>query len=68
MDAEQTGLQVLTFAVERHGTELALYTEDVRTGETCRIGTLVSEEAVQSFWDVINAGRLVAREQGRSGI
>jgi hypothetical protein len=59
---------MLTFTVERYGEEIALYTEDVGTGETRRIGTLVSEEAVRSFWDVINGGKLVAREQGRSGI
>ena len=37
---------MLTFAVERYGEEIALFTEDVRTGETVRIGTLVSEAAV----------------------
>ena len=59
---------MLTFAIEHYGDELALFTEDVKTGETHRIGTLVSEEAVKSFWDVINGGKLVAREQGRTGI
>ena len=59
---------MLTFAVERYGEEIALFTEDARTGETVRIGTLVSEAAVLSFWDVINGGKLVAREQGRSGL
>lgn len=59
---------MLTFAVERYGDEIALFTEDVRTGETVRIGILVSEAAVLSFWDVINGGKLVAREQGRSGL
>ena len=59
---------MLTFAIERHGPEIILYTENVSTRETVRIGTLDSEEAVKSFWDVINAGRLVAREQVRTGL
>lgn len=58
----------LTFCVERYGDELVLYTEDTRTGETNRIATFDCEAAVTSFWDVINAGKLVAREQGRLGL
>ena len=59
---------MLTFIVERHGSEIGLYTLDGKTQESVRIGTLVSEEAVLSFWDVINGGKLVAREQGRTGL
>ncbi len=58
----------LTFIIERHGDEIGLYTIDGKTQESCRIGTFINEEAVLSFWDVINAGKLVAREQGRSGL
>ena len=59
---------MLTFAVERHGNEIGLYTLDVATGEGNKIATFVCEEAVISFWDVLNAGKLVAREQGRTGL
>ena len=59
---------MLTFAVERYGDELALFTIDVKTQESCRIGTLVSEEAVRSFFEILAAGKMVARAQGEMGI
>ena len=58
----------LTFIVEQHGSEIIIFTQDLKTGETHRIGTLDNNKAVVSFYDVINGGLLVAREQGRSGL
>lgn len=62
-------MKSFTFAIDRQENgEMWLMTVDVDRAEHIHIATFVAEEAVDSFWDVVNLGKMVAQERGRLGI
>lgn len=59
-------MKPLTFSIEVHNDEFWLCTTD--NIAVIRIARFVSEDAAQSFIDILNLVRLSAREMGRMGL